>query len=356
MLVYIDLRKRLNQFLTKTFSRINIMDYRKTIPVVYHSCTTWSGKFSYTFKIDRDEIFLHEAIDHFLVYHKHSYSQNTIYAYSRELKFLQNKLGNTLMSSINEELIHGFLSQFDSSNIKIPYLSIASLNRMKSSYRSFFNWCYTKRYINVDLSKEIRLVKTCSQSTPAISQEEIRILLDTISKSSDKFSQRDRTFFTVLAFAGIRKSEALSLRISDYDSQSRKIHLPRAKRASKKYQMIPSVLSEILDKYIDAIRSNVPGGLCLPIFPGQQSDSFLSCRQASYIFEKWKAISGIRKNLTIHSFRAAYASQLYKITKNPLLVSYALGHSSFNTTKRYISEDIFDFYSVLENSFPRVLI
>ncbi|MEW5844540.1 MAG: site-specific integrase [Bacteroidota bacterium] len=53
----------------------------------------------------------------------------------------------------------------------------------------------------------------------------------------------------------------------------------------------------------------------------------------------------------MHSFRAAYASQLYKKTKDPLLVSYALGHSSFNTTKRYINEDIFDFRSVLDNTF-----
>ncbi|MEW6508216.1 MAG: tyrosine-type recombinase/integrase [Bacteroidota bacterium] len=330
------------------------MDYRKTIPVVYHSCITWSGKFSYTFKSDRDEILLNEAIDHFLEYHKHSYSQNTIYAYSRDLNFLQNKLGNTLMSSINEEHIHGFLSQFDSSNIKIPYLSAASLNRTKSSYRSFFNWCYTRRYINVDLSKEIRLVKTRSQSTPAISQEEIRILLDTISKSSDKYSQRDKTLFAVLAFSGIRKSEALALRISDYDSLSKTLYLPRTKCGSKKSQPIPLVLSKILDEYI----SEIPRGNIIEqhssLFPGLHNNSSLSSRQVSNRFEKWKGITGIRKNLTIHSFRAAYASQLYKITKNPLLVSYALGHSSFNTTKRYISEDIFDFYSVLENSFPRV--
>ncbi|MEW6702251.1 MAG: site-specific integrase [Bacteroidota bacterium] len=201
------------------------------------------------------------------------------------------------------------------------------------------------------MSKEIRLVKATSHQTPAISQQEISVLLNTISKSSDRYSQRDKTFFAVLAFSGIRKSEALSLRISDYDSQSRIIHLPQAKRASKKYQMIPLVLSEILDKYIDAIRSNVTGEPCLPLFPGKQADSFLSSRQASNIFEKWKTISGIRKNLTLHSFRAAYASQLYQKTMNPLLVSYALGHASFNTTKRYINEDIFDLRVVLDNAF-----
>ena len=89
----------------------------------------------------------------------------------------------------------------------------------------------------------------------------------------------------------------------------------------------------------------------LPLFPGKELNKKLSSRQASNRFEKWKRISGIRKNLTIHSFRAAYASQLYKKTKDPLLVSYALGHSSFNTTMAYIAEDCFDITSVLNTIF-----
>jgi len=38
-----------------------------------------------------------------------------------------------------------------------------------------------------------------------------------------------------------------------------------------------------------------------------------------------------------------YASRLYLKTKDPLLVSYALGHSSFNTTIEYIRDDSFNF-------------
>ena len=62
-------------------------------------------------------------------------------------------------------------------------------------------------------------------------------------------------------------------------------------------------------------------------------------------------VACIRNDLTIHSFRTSYASQLYKISKDPLLVSYALGHISFNTTKRYIKEDFFDIGTILEKTF-----
>ncbi len=88
-----------------------------------------------------------------------------------------------------------------------------------------------------------------------------------------------------------------------------------------------------------------------PLFPGQSPNIFLSGRQISNRFEKWKKVACIRNNLTIHSFRASYASQLYKISKDPLLVSYALGHISFNSTKRYIKEDFFDIGTILEKTF-----
>lgn len=89
----------------------------------------------------------------------------------------------------------------------------------------------------------------------------------------------------------------------------------------------------------------------LPLFSGKSLNVKLSSRQASNLFIKWKKKSGIRKNLTIHSFRAGYATLLYKKTKDPLLVSYALGHSSFNTTKWYINENLFNLHSVVDTIF-----
>ena len=160
------------------------------------------------------------------------------------------------------------------------------------------------------------------------------------------------------AFTGIRKTEALALRISDYDRDLKLLYLPFVKRSSKKFQTVPSILSNILDEYLISSRN---ADSSLPLFPGGSINTYLSSRKAcvsgrqvSYRFEKWKIVSGIRKNLTIHSFRAAYATHLYKKTKDPLLVSYALGHSSFNTTRKYISEDSFNFRSTVDEVFPLV--
>ena len=98
------------------------------------------------------------------------------------------------------------------------------------------------------MAGEIRFVKSYSHKTTAIMQEEISILFNTISKSTDSNAKRDKTLFAVYAYTGIRKSEALALKISDYDSVSKILHLPKSKRSSKTFQIIPTILSQILDK------------------------------------------------------------------------------------------------------------
>ena len=104
-------------------------------------------------------------------------------------------------------------------------------------------WCFTKQLIENDLAPEIRLSKHLSQETVTIRTEEITRLLKVISDSTDPLAGRDKALFSVYAFSGIRKSEALALKVSDYDNLSKTISLQRSKGSTKKLQSIPSILS-----------------------------------------------------------------------------------------------------------------
>ena len=197
--------------------------------------------------------------------------------------------------------------------------------------------------------------KYLSQETIPISLEETTRLLKVISISTDPLADRDKALFSVYAFSGIRKSEALALRVSNYDRRSKTILLPKSKGSGKKKQLIPSVLCNILDGYIETNFSKVSLGenavVPLPLFHGETAHVFLSGRQASNRFEKWKKVARIRDTLTVHSFRSGYASRLYQSSKDPLLVSHALGHSSFTTTERYVKHELLNLSELLETAF-----
>jgi len=60
-------------------------------------------------------------------------------------------------------------------------------------------------------------------------------------------------------------------------------------------------------------------------------------RQAKERFDKRKELAGIRPQITIHSFRAGFATVLYRTTQDLLLVAHALGHKDVRTTEKYIA-------------------
>ena len=76
------------------------------------------------------------------------------------------------------------------------------------------------------------------------------------------------------------------------------------------------------------------------LFHGRHPERSLTTRQVRFRFNRWKALSGIREELTVHSFRAGFATHLYRATGDSLLVQHAIGHSDIRT-RSVISAIIF---------------
>jgi len=314
--------------------------------------STLPGKYRDYFLSKRTEINLEAAIKAYLEHLKAScLAANTIYCYSRDLKRLLERIGNIKLNLISGGMLDKHFIHLRETELDSSARSIVTINKIKSVYRSFFKWCFIKGFIDKDFTLDIRLVRSNSMRTTPINPEEISALLKIISTSNDLHSQRDKALFSVYAYSGIRRAEALALRICDYDCNAKILSLQKSKGGAKKTQPIPSILSFMLDGYLNNDFCPKHSNCTLPLFPGNKPEDFLSGRQASNRFVKWKRIAGIRKDLTIHSFRASYATQLYRSTKDPLLVSHLLGHRSVNTTTRYIKEGFVDIGDVLERAF-----
>ena len=319
--------------------------------------STLPGEYRDYFLSEKTEINLEAAIKAYLEHLKAScLAANTIYCYSRDLKRLLERIGNIKLNLLNTGMLDKHIIQLRETGLHSSTRSLVTMNKIKSVYRSFFKWCFIKGFIDKDFTLAIRLVRSNSMRTTPINQDEISALLNTISTSNDLHSQRDKALFAVYAYSGLRKSEALALRICDYDGYAKILSLPKSKGGAKKRQPIPSILSFVLDGYLNSDFCVKRSNCALPLFPGNKPGDFLSGRQAGNRFDKWKRIAGIRKNLTTHSFRASYATQLYKSTKDPLLVSHLLGHRSLTTTTRYIKEGFTDIGDVLERAFSPLCI
>lgn len=227
------------------------------------------------------------------------------------------------------------------------FCSEVTLNKIRSVYRSFFQWLFETGRIARNPAARLSLAICQSLPTIPITMAEVATFLDTIRNSGDRNAARDELLFTTYAFAGIRRSEALSLKVIHYDPTAKVLHLHDTKGGNSRVQPVPCTLTEIAERYL---RQSNPGGSSF-LFPGNRTKSPLSGRQAHNRFEKWRRRAGIRESLTIHSFRSGFATMLYRTTGDIWLVARALGHTSVNATRRYIETDEEDIRRAIERTF-----
>jgi site-specific recombinase XerD len=163
------------------------------------------------------------------------------------------------------------------------------------------------------------------QKLPVIlSPEEIMQFLGCVS------STRHRAILTTCYAGGLRISEAVHLMPTDIDSQRMVIRVDQGKGRKDRYVMLSPKLLGTLRDYWRATRpkdwlfpGDIPGR---PITRGAVEDACQTARQHS----------GIRKPITPHSMRHAFAVHLLESGTDVRTIQLLLGHRSLATTARYL--------------------
>jgi len=286
------------------------------------------GKISAVHEVEikhKKEVSLSHAVHDFLLHLVAAgRASSTIDCYERDLRYLVQILGDISLDKITSK-------DLDSAIVMLRYCSpeglellASTMNRRKSAYRSFFKWSFESGHTPCNPAGSLHMARASSKRTVPITIQEIDQLLETIRESDDPRARRDEALFAAYAFTGIRRAEALDLRKKDYDPISRLLYLPKTK-GEQHWCPVPSRLAKILKKSILETNKNGQSTQWAPLFPGRHREQPLSIRQANVRFDKWKRLAGIRDCLTIHSFRAGFATSLYETTGDPLLVARAIG-------------------------------
>jgi integrase/recombinase XerD len=131
--------------------------------------------------------------------------------------------------------------------------------------------------------------------------------------------------------AGLRVSEVVALRIGDIDSSRMVINVRQAKGKRDRTVMLAESLLKILREYWRAHR---PGNDYL--FPSGRSHERISARSVQKIVRIAASRAGIRKRVTVHTLRHSFATHLSEAGADLRVIQVLLGHTSYNTTMRYV--------------------
>jgi integrase/recombinase XerD len=157
-----------------------------------------------------------------------------------------------------------------------------------------------------------------------LSPEEVLRLL----QAAPSFSHH--VIFSTMYGTGVRVSEALHLRAPDIDSQRMMIRIAFGKGQKDRYVMLSLQLLEVLRGYWKATRPKDW------LFPGDIPGRPISKNAVEQACQKALRVSGIKKPITPHSLRHAFATHLLESGTDVRKIQLLMGHRSLATTARYL--------------------
>jgi integrase/recombinase XerD len=160
---------------------------------------------------------------------------------------------------------------------------------------------------------------------PVMSAAEIKALIDAVSNI------KHRTIIVLLYSTGMRLGEIARLKITDIDSKNMRIKIVQGKGAKDRYTILSEqVLYELRAYYI----------ICKPkeyLFNGSGPGRPMSMRNIQHLVQKALAQIGLgSKNYTVHTIRHSFATHLVDNGADLHTVKELLGHSTLQTTMRYM--------------------
>lgn len=141
---------------------------------------------------------------------------------------------------------------------------------------------------------------------------------------------KHRTILTACYAAGLRITEAVHLKPAAIDRQRMVIRIEQGKGRKDRYVMLSAKLLEVLSDYWWAARPKVW------LFPGDIPGQPITPDSVEKVCQAAHQRSGLSKPVTPHSLRHAFAVHLLESGADLRTIQLLLGHSSLNTTARYL--------------------
>lgn len=264
-----------------------------------------------------------------------NYSQNTIKAYKNDISdfiaFVEHKLNKEFNAKTLTTLEHKDFRQWLMSRQNFTNRSNA---RALSTIKTFYKFLEKNYNIFNEIVLKIKSPKIPKTLPKNVNENNILKMLDTIKifRKNDWEIKRDKSLFVLIYCCGLRISEALNI-TNDSFIQSNIIKVLGKGNKERVLYVLP-IAVDLINEYKKAC----PFTLKKYIFIGTRGGKYQPA-----IFEK--LVQNIRNylnlndNITPHSLRHSFATELLSHGADLRVIQELLGHSSLKTTQIYTHID-----------------
>lgn len=264
-------------------------------------------------------------------------SQKTIRNYDHYLTRLIDFAGDIKIADITPDLVRKWRLWLN----RLGTNTADEIQKNTQNYhlialRSFLRFC-AKRDIDALNADKIELAKTARKQVTHLAYDEIQQLFNSVD-TTKAAGLRDRAILELLFSSGLRISELVNLD-RDHINLNRKEFTVRGKGQKDRPIFISDEAAEWVQRYLDK-RTDSSQALFIRYGGHKQSDTSgdylrLTARSVQRMVNHYAKLAGITKQVSPHTLRHSFATDLLMNGADIRSVQAMLGHSNIATTQIY---------------------
>ena len=263
-------------------------------------------------------------------------ASNSIAAYRRDLNKFAVFLNNKTLLEVDPESISAF-----EASLREAKLSVASINRIDSTLRSFFKHLQ-QEYGYADPTLEIAPKKSARRLPKALTIAQIVSMIDAAYREGQPITARDQAMLELLYSSGARVSELIGINLNDLstiETDDGIVTTLKLRGKGSKERIVPlgSFASKAIESYMVRVRPELAAKSAKTT-----SALFLNSRGSRISRQSaWQMVldaaeaAGVTEHVSPHVFRHSYATHLLDGGADIRVVQELLGHASVTTTQIY---------------------
>lgn len=245
-------------------------------------------------------------------------SKNTLESYSLNVRIFLEYC-NRPVEQLDVEDIRNFLRYL----IQEKKSSPGTVNTYSAAIRFLFAVTLnrTLNYLQIPRQKKRKTLPE------VLTREEVFSLIDHCQNIKHK------AMLMVVYSSGLRVSEAAALKIQHVDSKTMRLFIECGKGGKDRYTLLSEACLYALREYWKMYRPRHRDGW---LFLGTYDVTHITSKGISHAFNEAVKRTTIKKNISIHTLRHAFATHLLEDGATLLQIKELLGHSSIQSTTIYL--------------------
>jgi integrase/recombinase XerC len=223
----------------------------------------------------------------------------------------------------------------------------STINQHVAALRSFFSFLHNSGSISEAVAKNLRPLSKPYLRAPEVPKRvQVLKLFRMVDTQNDR-GKRDFAILQLFVQCGLRLSEVANIQLDDINISERKgtLRIITGKSGSERKVHLNKTARHAIKAYL-RVRPTLPETNKLFL---SQLNRPLSTRSIYHLTKKYLEAAGM-PDLSCHSLRHLFATNLYNRHKDILLVKEALGHKTLESTLRYSHKSEEDIAKAMENS------